>query len=130
MWIGSPGFAFCAASIVVMMAAAAVARTQVRRRPGLRRVTLVPAIECAVLPNLIADSPGVERSGILLGLPVAHHRITLQATRGVAQSGSAPGLGPEGPGFKSRRPDCWMWPSPHSIFRTVINRGSWPADPR
>src|SRR5689334_3964316 len=25
--------------------------------------------------------------------------------RGVAQSGSASGLGPEGPGFKSRRPD-------------------------
>ncbi len=34
---------------------------------------------------------------------LAHCRVTHR--RGVAQPGSASGLGPEGPGFKSRRPD-------------------------
>ena len=57
--------------------------------------------------------------------------IEAHEPRGVAQSGSASGLGPEGPGFKSRRPDfphrCCPTPFPAGPHSTP--QGA-PATPR
>lgn len=54
------------------------------------------------MPLLVHNNAKKEKVTFELGRQIGY---SLPRSRGVAQSGSASGLGPEGPEFESRRPD-------------------------